>query len=503
MRLDGSGAIVAAMAFLVSVAACAGGGGGDPRGCGGAGECGPTARCLAATCVEDVAPLAVLAVPDSIEALALVELDGSGSSDPDAALGDEIRTFRWSLTSLDGACAAPTVSGTDARARVRFACAGAFRVGLVVVDELGKESAPVSADLSVAPSSGSPALVVSADQSVNHVCSGAPRVCTTEGVAPAVSAQLAAGVEPAGPVVFHWTVDPPPSGPLDAHQRVTFAPSADVSNPSVHIDVDEPALAALVNDWVFRVTAHDDAGPLGEATTRISVKNRPPVLANPATAVSVNHSYSGGFYRATARASRWVDPDGDPLTVAGSTGSTICSSASLEADGTAVVQCALAFGGTPGLTGFATTQVVTVRASDPWAAAATPANTALTILNRDVVASSSTVGVAGDCSEGTCCGWDQEPGEPKTCSAYNLRCEAYVAHPRPTIADPDGDPVSLSWTWTGGASGSSICEPSTCVTDLPVAAVSGCGFIPTSSIAGTFTVTDGVSTGSGTLAVNY
>lgn len=505
MRFVRSGTIVAAVAILASVPGC-GGGGGDPRGCGGGGECGATARCLAGTCVEDVAPLAVLAAPGSLEALALVELDGSASSDPDAALGDEIQAFRWSFTSLDDACDAPTVSGTDARARVRFACAGAFRVELVVVDQLGKESATVSTDLSVAPSSGNPAVVASADQSVNHVCSGMPRVCTTEGAAPMVSAQLAAGVEPVGTVSYHWTVDPPQGGPLDAHERVTFAPSADASSPAVHIDVDESAIAALVNDWILRVTAHDDAGPLGEATTRISVKNRPPVVVSARDSVSVDHSYSGGSYRATTDASRWSDPDGDPLTVAGSTGSSACPSVSFKADGTAVVQCVRAFSGAPGLAGFVTTHAVTVRASDPWAAADAPLNTAVTILNRNVGASSSalrTAGPAGSCSEGSCCQWDSEPGVPRTCAANNVSCSSYVGHPRPAVTDPDGNPVSLSWSWTGGETGARTCEPSACVTNLSVPRTSGCGGPDDVTITGSFTVTDGLSSGSGTLTVTY
>jgi len=501
MRLATSGMLLVAVALLTSTGGCGGGGGGDPRNCGGVEDCGNLARCLGATCVEDAAPVAVLAVPDAIEALALAEFDGSASSDPDSPLGDRIAAFHWTFTSLDDACAGPTVSGTDARARVRFACPGAFRVGLVVVDELGKESS-ASADVTVAPHPESPTVVASPDRSVNHVCSGTPRVCTTEGTAPAVIAHLADGIEPVGTVVYHWAVDPPQSGPLDAHKRVTFLPSAAAASPSVRIEVDEAAVAAIVDDWVLRVTATDDAGPLGEATTRISVKNRGPALAAATPSVTVDHTYSGALYRASADTSRWQDPDGDPLTPVGSTGSAICASVTFKADGTAVVQCTRAFTGIPALTGFVTTHTVTVLASDPWVAAPSASATAITIGNRAATAASSTVNATGGppCSEGACCRSEPEP--PRTCLDYRLTCDSYVAHPHPSLADPDGDPVSLTWAWTGGGNGASVCEPSACAAELPVPSYIGCGSPPPTTVVGTFTVTDGGgSSSTGTLTV--
>jgi hypothetical protein len=491
MRLVRSSVLVSAKVLLASMCACGGSGGGDPRVCGSEGDCGPLARCVAATCVEDAAPVAVLVLPEAPQALALVEFDASASSDPDASLGDRVAAFHWTFTSLDDGCAAPAVTGTDAKARVRFGCGGAFRVSLVVVDEKGKESSPVSADLAVAPHSGSSILVPSADQTVNHVCSGTPRVCTTEGTGPVVTVQLAGGIEAVGTVAYHWTVDPPQSGPLDAHKRVTFTPSADVSNPVVHIEADESALAALVDDWILRVSAHDDAGPLGEATTRISVKNRPPVLVQPAPAVTVDHTFSGGSYRASADASRWQDPDGDPLAMAEPTGSTVCPDVSFKADGTALIQCTRTFSGTLALGGFVGTHSVTVRASDPWTSATSPSATAITINNQPPTAN-DTLTVAPDTCEDVapCCAH-----EASACIAWTRACSATTIHPHPAISDPDGDPVAVAWFGGDWTPGTQVCLPADCTAEGTIPEFHACsGPGETGSRTGTYSVTDGLAT---------
>jgi len=490
--------LVVGLGLLALVAAC-GGGGGTPRACGGG--CGDHARCLAGACVENLPPVAVLALPEHAEALDLVELDGSSSSDPDAALGDRAALFRWTVTSLDQACVAPAVTGTDFRARVRFACSGSFRVNLVVSDLQGEESAPESADLTVSPHTGTPAVVASADQVLNHACSGTPLGCTTAGALPVVSASIPAGVATAGTVRYHWSADPTHGIPLDQHRRVTFSPSPDVAMPSVHVEVDATAVQAIVDDWVLRVSASDEAGPLGEATTRLSIANRPPVLSAAAASVSVDHAYSGGTYRATADASRWQDPDGDPLTLQGSTGNTVCASVSFRADGTAAIECSRAFEGTPALDGFAATHEVNIQPRDPWAPAAAASTTAVTIRNRAVTAADSTEHGYHSCEEGSFCCFEEPGGSG--CAAYQNVCSSQSATLHPTLADPDGDPLTVAWTGTGFTAQTVVCEPASCTGTTKVPAYRGCGTPPSGSSVGGFTASDGLTSASGTLTFTY
>lgn len=500
--------LLVALVLLPLSVSCGGGGGGSPRSCLGDGECGALARCIDSACVGDAQPVAVVALPRAPEAFALVELDGSGSSDPDAAHGDRIDAFHWKIESLDHGCVPPAVAGTGAVARVRFGCAGSFRVELVVVDEMGKESDPASADVTVAAAS-KPGVSASPDRTVDHACSGTPLICTTEGGAVAVEASLSAGIEPSGPVAYHWSADAPRSGPLDEHRRVTFLPSPDVANPAVRIEVDEAAIAAMLDDWVLRVTARDEAGPLGEATARVSVLNRPPVLAEAVPSTAVDHTYSSGAYRATAPASRWQDPDGDPLAPAGTTGNGVCSSYSFRSDGTALVECAQAFDGEPDhLTGFATTHTVSLLARDPWQAAAAAQSTAVTIGNHPVSAASSTVTGSVSCGRGTsqdaCCEWDAEPGIPRSCITREWHCAELDPRPPPALADPDGDPLRVTWLGGGFVAQTVVCEPGTCVgvATPPVAAYLGCTK-PTGSRIGSFTASDGLSNASGTLTFSY
>jgi hypothetical protein len=352
---------------------------------------------------------------------------------------------------------------------------------------------------------GASELVTGPDLVLDHACSGSPLHCTTEGDPPAVSAGPAAGVETVGAVAYRWTAEPPGGAALDAHRAVTFSPSATVASPTVRIDVDQAAIASLRGDWVLRVAAQDDAGPLGEAAVRISVRNRPPVLVA-APAVSVDHGYASGSYLATAAASSWRDPDGDPLSAAGdSTGDATCPAYTLAADGTAMVSCARAFGGVPDLSGFVGPHPVSTRAADPWEPAAATATTTVTILNRPASAVSSTVAGGWHCSPGTstdaCC----DP-EVVLCPV-GLRakhCADLTPTPHPSVSDPDGDPLLVTFTGGDFHGQAAVCEPASCAAvGITVPGFVGCDK-PSGTQSGTFTASDGLTTsGPATLTFTY
>ncbi len=483
--------VVSSCAFMAALAlgsGCGGAGSATPTGCGDQPTCGEFARCIEESCVEDAAPTAVLASPAGPRALVLLQFDGSASSDPDASLGDAVEAFHWTFSSLDGACSGPLVASTEALVSVRFGCPGRFGAQLVVVDRLGLESPPATAEVVVSDYAGTSLVKAGPDQAVDHHCSSSPLLCTTEGNF-SLAASLDPGAAPVGAVSYHWTVD----NPLGAHRRVTFLPSADIQSPTVRIEVDGPE---VVDDWVFRVSARDAAGPLGDAVTRVSVRNRPPALAAAVASVSVDHAFSGGRYGATARASRWQDPDGDPLTPAGISGSADCTSFSLGADGTAEVSCQRAFTGTLALESFAGTHRVLLQVKDPWAtSAASP--TAVTICNRPATAwdTTATAPETG-CEYVRCCGTGDSCDFPI--------CSAHASTALLGASDPDGDPLEVFWHAGGDFTSSpAVCLPGSCTGTGTLPRYSGCTST-SGSLTGVFEVTDGLTIpGAYTLTLSY
>jgi len=490
------------LALLSGALACSlllacGGGGARPLGCAGEEDdpCAPAGRCLGGSCVQDAAPTAAFTVPAGVKALELTTLDGSASADPDAALGDEVRSHDWSFSAAGAPCAPPQVSGHANLAQVRFPCAGHFTAQLIVTDALGMASAPVTHDVDVVE--GSSLVRASADQGVNHRCAGEPMACTVDGADPTVTASVNAGITTVGALRYDWVARRPSGGELGPSRLVTFPAGAPAGSSRVHIETAGPL---IVDDWPIDVSISDDAGPLGSATTRISVGNRAPT-ATTVAAVSVDHVYTGGSYRATATGVKFVDPDGDALTPE-ATGSTLCPGFSLGGDGTAQILCQKASGGTLGLNGFVGSQTVSQRVKDPWGLESPARSTAVTILNRAPTATSSATNALRNCAEGSCCQTEAEP--PHTCMVYALRCDPLAATPHPSVLDPDGDPVLLTWVSGALGTGSSVCEPSACAGAYAVPGGGGCAGPPTGSTSGTFMASDGLTTsGQATLTLTW
>ncbi|HEY6098133.1 MAG TPA: hypothetical protein VIW03_01795, partial [Anaeromyxobacter sp.] len=259
---------------------------------------------MSGTCVANAPPSARIALPPgALEASSLLSFDGSASADPDT--GDAIASHAWVFRALAAGCAAPVVSGGGAVAYVRFACPGSYAVDLTVVDQLGATGS-TTREFQVAPYSGPPLLVIGPDVSVAHACAAAPRLCTPSG---AVALSATPTLDAPTNLTFQWAAEPPPGQSLDAHRRVTFAPGADASSPTVSIETDGQAISG---DWIFRVEARDPVGVVASGAIRVSVGNSPPVLTK--TIPIPDHAFDGAQFTSTGDVPFTVtDPDGDDL----------------------------------------------------------------------------------------------------------------------------------------------------------------------------------------------
>jgi len=269
-------------------------------------ECPSGARCRGSVCVENSPPVAAISAPAAPVEFALVTLSGAGSTDPDPE--DASFTYRWTVRSKGAPCQPPVVAGTTSTAQVRFGCAGAHEVELVVEDGLGAASAPVTAAVDVADDPA-PSIVTTPDVSRGHVCSGAPLLCTVANGGGNVIL-IASGPTASG-IRYRWSVQPPPGRELVPGRRVTFTPSHEVMEPTVRIETDGLAISG---DWLFRIEAYDDSGVLGAAVKRVSIGNQAPVVMG--TPGAVPHQFVQLTQRFEATGSIAVtvsDPDGDPL----------------------------------------------------------------------------------------------------------------------------------------------------------------------------------------------
>lgn len=276
------------------------------RSCSTEEECPAGARCLGSACVQNAPPSVLVTLPADPRANALLTFDASATSDPDP--GDAVVSFAWAFRALAGAaCAPPAVAGTGPSATVRFGCPGRYAVDVTATDLMGA-AATSTEELDVAAPPGPPLLEVGEDLAVDHACSSAPVRC-----APAGAIALSAAVPslPAGSVSFRWTVRPPPDRPLEAGRRVSLVPSALVASPSVAMETDGSGISG---DWIFEVEARDAAGVVGAAAVRVSVRNRPPIVAE--TIPVFDHAYDPATRRFLSSGNIGLvvrDPDGDPL----------------------------------------------------------------------------------------------------------------------------------------------------------------------------------------------
>jgi hypothetical protein len=304
-----NGLVVLAATCALALGACAPAN--EAVQCSGDGQCPAQSRCVSASCVTNVAPVAALRLPSpGFEAFALVAFDAAGSSDGDAAQGDAVEAYHWTFRAVSAACAAPVVAGLGAVAQVRFGCEGRWAVDLVVTDRLGVDSVAASAEFDVDPFTGTQLVSAGADLATDHACQGAPLVCRPVGAIALSASASAPGL------TFLWSVLPPADRSLDGTRSVTFSPRADAPSASASI---ETLGTAISGDWIFRVEARDAYGAVGAAFTRVSIGNRPPTISATPT-VAIDHQFDPVASRFGAFGSvpfTTTDPDGDPVSVAG------------------------------------------------------------------------------------------------------------------------------------------------------------------------------------------
>jgi len=279
----------------------------EPAKCGLDDQCPVASRCERGVCVADGRPVAAIRPLVAVEAFALAQLDGSDSSDPDH--GDALAEHVWTIRAVTARCAPPVVASGTAVAHVRFGCPGRYEVSLAVRDALGVESAPAEIAVDVVASKQAPVVIAGPDVSMDHSCSGAPLVCRPDG--PVV---LSASTTIAG-LALTWTVEPPLDRPLeDGTRRVELVPGPEAAAPTVSIETDGTAISG---DWIFRVEASDAYGVVGAAYTRVSVRNRSPLVVADAPA-PFPHAFDAAAARFTSSGQLgWAaaDPDGDPIEV--------------------------------------------------------------------------------------------------------------------------------------------------------------------------------------------
>ncbi len=299
---------VAILPLLAALALAACSSGVEPTGCRSGDQCPAASRCESGVCVADGKPVAAIRPLAAVQEFALVQIDGSDSHDPDG--DDKVTEHLWSVRAVTARCAPPSISGGTPIARARFGCPGRYEVSLAVRDGLGVESEPHTIEVDVMPSTQAPVVVAGPDVSTDHACSGDPLVCR-----PVDFVDLSASTTVAG-LALRWTVEPPLDRPLeDGTRRVELVPGPHAPAPRVSIETDGTAISG---DWIFRVEASDAFGVVGAAYTRVSVRNRPPVVASDAPA-PFPHAFDAAGARFTSSGEiAWsaVDPDGDPIEIA-------------------------------------------------------------------------------------------------------------------------------------------------------------------------------------------
>ncbi|HYG67864.1 MAG TPA: hypothetical protein VD838_09400 [Anaeromyxobacteraceae bacterium] len=284
-------------------------------------------------------------------------------------------------------------------------------------------------------------------------------------------------------------------GPNDAFEAAD-AGDAITFYAEVHYDAPEDALHLIGPDVSreIELTIEDVNGAVATKTLPIVIGNEPPRPVEPVGTTTVGHTFdaASATYRATARLSRWVDDDGDPIFRNEPTSNGTCATLTVDESGRTTVHCALEFDGVPAVAQFASTHVVEQRVQDPfsWGAVIGPASVSITDRAPVVTGTSGSVSVTCTKNETECCEWDFDLNR---CVVPQRSYGAGSTIVSPIVTDPDGDPVILEVTSCAYVD-RRFCPGGECPVEVRTCATATCGEDP-SATSLAFEASDGALTG--------
>ncbi len=309
------------MSVVISLAALACGGHPTktPIACQSDPDCPTEAKCVLGACVAGSLPQAKIVVragQGELISNRLITFDGSLSQDTNP--GGTVRRYAWAVSHAPGTACDPSVrSGEKPSFSTIFQCSGQYAVELKVTNDVGLDSLPERAEITIAQALDAPAITaVGAGVTAAHRCEGSPLVCRAFDVANQSTFQLAvsASDEQDGTGLgYAWTYRAPP-GVDAAKTRVVFDPHPNTPTPSVRIETDGTAIAG---DWIFQAQVTDSDQLTTFAEQKLTIENSAPVAGLQGPTVILAHTFLAPVDRYVASATlRAVasDPDGDPIT---------------------------------------------------------------------------------------------------------------------------------------------------------------------------------------------
>lgn len=390
----------------------------------------PSAAVVREVKVRNSKPVASLTVEPTIWTRnTLLTFDASGSTDADG----DVLDYEWTLVKDPSTASGTLVPGDGGTATLMTAdVAAKYSIKVVVRDEHGgSDDETLEQTLGNAP----PTLDPGEASTVVHTCTAitCSATFTLSGTATDVDGSINADS-------VAWTLK---SAPQAAAAQVVFQPLVQADSTfSSEARISNELPTPIVGDYVFEFKAKDNDGDESKATVTITVGNTVPTIAFAEEAPhSVNHTYVDGKFVATVVPSVLVaDADGDLLSiefldvVTSLPGATVtrtpgvtAETASYEISVEATEPSSLIDGSTP-------LYEIKAKVTDNNGASA-EATLPVIVLNRAPVISGYLDGETQ-----TTAGHIYDAGE--------YRQDFAVAGL--TISDPDGDPLDIQWTHTGG-----------------------------------------------------